>query len=602
MATTSNAEFIVANLEFDDIKSNLKTYLSAQNIFQDYNFDGSNMSVLLDVLAYNTYYNAIHLNAVASEMFLDSAQIRDSVYSHAKQMNYMPTSRRSSVAHVDITVTPSDSPHTITVPRLTEFQTTVGDNVYTFSTNSSLVLNSGSSYTASNVDIYEGEVVNEFYLVANSQNTYYINNQDIDTSSLTVKVRTSNTDTTNTTWTRSNSLFGVTSTSNVFFIQAASNGSYEIVFGNDTFGRKLTDGNIVEASYRASNKDDSDGANSFTATGTVGGYSTVSTALITKATGGGDKQEVDDVKFAAPRALSVQERAVTVTDYETLVKNEFPDITALNVYGGEDADPPEFGKVIMVAKSNVYTTLPQSRKQAMVDFIGPKSSIAVEPRVIDAGTLSIKIDSSIVYNINATDSQANDIKVSVESAINTFSSDNLTDFKKTMRHSKLVEKINESDTAILSNETNATIYKTINPKLNAAYTKTIDFHNPLKQDNPISANTQGSYTGFSTPAVSSETFTFNSTTGASFRDDGTGTLQIVVANSSSLQVLEANAGSVSYGSGNVSITNVTINAITTGTTIKLYARSNTNDITTKNSDIVEIADGDVTVTINGVRE
>ena len=276
MATTSNAEFIVANLEFDTIKSNLKTYLSAQNIFQDYNFDGSNMSVLLDVLAYNTYYNAIHLNSVASEMFLDSAQIRDSIYSHAKQMNYMPTSRRSSVAHINITVTPTDSPHTITVPRLTEFTTTVGDNVYTFSTNSSLVLNSGSSYTASNVDIYEGDVVNEFYLVANSQNTYYIHNQDVDTSSLTIKVRTSNTDTTNTTWTRSNSLFGVTSTSNVFFVQAASNGSYELVFGNDTFGRKLTDGNIVEATYRASNKDDADGANSFSASGTVGGYSTVS--------------------------------------------------------------------------------------------------------------------------------------------------------------------------------------------------------------------------------------------------------------------------------------------------------------------------------------
>ena len=127
---TSNAEFIVANLEFDTIKSNLKTYLAAQSVFQDYNFDGSNMSVLLDVLAYNTYYNAIHLNHVASEMFLDSAQIRDSIYSHAKQMNYMPTSRRSSVAYIDITVTPTDSPHTITVPRLTEFQTTVGDNVY----------------------------------------------------------------------------------------------------------------------------------------------------------------------------------------------------------------------------------------------------------------------------------------------------------------------------------------------------------------------------------------------------------------------------------------------------------------------------------------
>ena len=272
------------------------------------------------------------------------------------------------------------------------------------------------------------------------------------------------------------------------------------------------------------------------------------------------------------------------------------------MYGGEDADPPEFGKVILVAKSNVVTTLPQSRKQAIIDFIGPKSSIAVEPRVVDSGTLSIKIDSSIVYNINATDSQANDIKSSVESTINTFSTDNLTDFMKTLRHSKLVEKINESDTAILSNETKATMYKTINPILNESFTKTVSFHNALKQDNPVSANTQGTYTGVSSPAVSSETFTFNSTTGASFRDDGTGTLQVVVANSSSLQVLEANAGSVGYSSGKVSIQNVTINAITTGTLIKLYATSNTNDITTKWNDVVEIADGDVTVTITGVRE
>ena len=601
MPTASNSEFIVANLEFDTIKSNLKTYLSSQSLFTDANFEGSNMNVLLDVLAYNTYYNAMYLNHVASEMFLDSAQLRDSVYAHAKQMNYLPTSYTSSVAYVDIDITPGDSPHNITIPRLTEFSTTVGDNAYTFSTNSAITVYSNASYVASNVAIYEGTNITEFYNSNATANTFYIHNYDIDTDSLVVKVRTSNTDTTNTEYTRANTLFNVNSTSNVYFLQGASNGSYEIVFGNDTFGRKLTDGNIVEASYRVSSGGDPNGANSFTSAAAIQGYSTVGVTTNVRAAGGSEYQELNDIKFAAPRSLSVQERAVTTNDYKTLVENEFNDITDMVVYGGEEADPPRFGKVLMVAKSSQYDTLPSFRKQEIIDFINPKSPLTVEPEMLDPTFLRIKVDSKVTYNMNETTSLSGDIVSTVEDAITTFNTNNLGKFNKTFRYSKLVEEINDSDDSILGHDTKTQMIKEIFPETNKSYTNTVSFFQELKSDNPVST-AQGGFVAKSNPAIESELFTFNSTAGAQFRDDGTGALQIVVANTTALQILDANVGSVDYATGNVQITNVTINAISHGTGIKLYGQSNTVDVIGKLSDIVEIKTEDVTVTATGVRE
>ena len=404
MPTASNAEFIVANLEFDSIKSNLKAYLSSQSYFNDYNFDGSNMNVMLDVLSYNTYYNNMYLNHVASEMFLDSAQVRDSVYSHAKKLNYLPTSYRSSVAYANVQITPGDSPHSIDIPRLTKFTSTVGDNTYTFSTNSAISVYSNNSYLAANVALYEGEIITEYFETSSTSNTFYISNYDVDTTSISVSVRTSNTNTTNTEWTRANTLFDVGSTSNVFFVQAAANGSYELVFGNDTFGRKLTDGNIVEATYRVSSGAEPDGANAFTSAGAISGYSTVAATVVERASGGQEYQSLDDIKFAAPRALTTQERAVTANDYKTLVQNEFGDITDMNVYGGDEASPPQFGKVVMVASSNTYDTLPSFQKQQIIDFIGPKSPLTIEPIMQDPTFLRIEVDCKVTYNMNETSS------------------------------------------------------------------------------------------------------------------------------------------------------------------------------------------------------
>jgi hypothetical protein len=598
---TSNAEFIVANLEFDSIKSNLKAYLSSQSYFNDYNFDGSNLNVLLDVLSYNTYYNNIYLNHVASEMFLDSAQVRDSVYSHAKKLNYLPTSYRSSVAYANVQITPGDNPHSIDIPRLTKFTTTVGDNTYTFSTNSAISVYSNNSYIAANVALYEGEIVTEFYDSNSTSNTFYINNYDVDTTSITVNIRTSNTNTTNTEWSRANTLYDVGSTSNVFFIQAAANGSYELVFGNGTFGRKLTDGNIVEATYRVASGAEPDGANTFTSAGAISGYSAVAATVVSRAAGGQEYQSLDDIKFAAPRALTTQERAVTANDYKTMVQNEFGDITDMTVYGGDQANPPQFGKVVMVASSNTYDTLPGFQKQQIIDFINPKSPLTIEPVMEDPTFLRIEVDCNVTYNINETTSNDTSMRTIVETAISTFNTNNLGKFNKTFRQSKLIEKINESDTSILSNSVKTRMIKEINPTLNQGFTETVSFLNALRPDNPVTV-AQGASLPYSEPAIESGLFTFNSTTGASFRDDGDGALQIIVANTTALTILNSNVGQVDYATGNVTFSNVTVNAIATGTTIKIFARGDEADIASKLNDLIEIKTDDTTVTVKGIRE
>ena len=288
----ANTEFSVATLEFDTIKSNLQTFMEGQAIFADYNFTGSALRTLLDVLAYNTYYNNVYLIHVATELFLDSAQLRDSVYSIAKTLNYLPRSYRSSVAYINIDVNPTSNPHSITIPRLTAFTSTVGDNTYTFSTNTDITVFANNSYLTSNVAIYEGEIVQEAFLVSNtSPNTqqFIINNFDIDVTSLTCKVRTSNTDSTNSEYTRANSLFGLTATSNVFFVEPSTNGTYKVVFGNGTFGRNLANNNLVELTYRVSSGTDPNGANSFSASSVAGEPATIS--LVSRATNGDGYQE-----------------------------------------------------------------------------------------------------------------------------------------------------------------------------------------------------------------------------------------------------------------------------------------------------------------------
>ena len=601
----ANTEFSVANLEFDTIKSNLQTFMEGQAIFADYNFTGSALSTLLDVLAYNTYYNNVYLNHVATEMFLDSAQLRDSVYSIAKTLNYLPRSYRSSVAYINVDVNPTSNPHSITIPRLTAFTSTVGDNTYTFSTNTDITVFANNSYLASNVAIYEGEIIQEAFLVSNtSPNTqqFIINNFDVDVTSLTCKVRTSNTDSTNSEYTRANSLFGLTATSNVFFVEPSTNGTYKVVFGNGTFGRNLANNNLVELTYRVSSGTDPNGANSFSASSVAGEPATIS--LVSRATNGDEFQELDDIKFAAPRALAVQERAVTKEDYITLAKNEFSDITSMHVYDGADEPTPQFGVVKLAVRSSSFDNLPSVLKTQIVNFLKPKMPIGVRAEVIDPDYINVVIDSTVKFDKNATLKTSGEIQTLVSDAIVTFNSDNLNKFDSTLRKSKLVEKINEADLSIVSNEMTVRVRKSIGPQAGVSFTKTLEFNQPLKADNPVDELTQDAHIGKSTPALSSEVFVYNSIEGASLRDNGAGVLQVVTVSEDDLVILAPDIGTINYETGSVTVSNLVITSFASGATsgnLKVFVRPVDPDVFGARNDLVLIRPQDTTITIRELR-
>ena len=601
----ANTEFSVASLEFDTIKSNLQSFMEGQAVFADSNFAGSSLNVLLDVLAYNTYYNNIYLNHVASEMFLDSAQLRDSVYSIAKTLNYLPRSYRSAVAFINIDVNPSSNPHQITIPRLTEFSSTVGDNTYSFSTNTDIVVYANNGYLAANVAVYEGEVVQEAFLVGNTTpNTqqFYINNFDVDVTSLTCKVRTSNTDSTNSEYTRANSLFGLTATSNVFFVEPSTNGSYKVVFGNGLFGRQLANNNLVELTYRVASGADPNGANSFSATAVAGHSAAIS--LVTRATGGEKYQNLDDIKFSAPRALAVQERAVTKQDYITLTESEFSDVTSMHVYDGADEPTPQFGVVKLAVRSSSFDVLPSTLKTQIINFLKPKMPIAVRAEVIDPDFINIVIDSKVKFDKNDTLKTLGQIQTLVSNTITTFNSDNLDKFDTTFRKSKLIEKINETDDSIVSNEITTRITKSIGPQGGILFTKTLEFNQPLQADNPVDEITQDAHIGKSTPALTSEVFVYNNIEGASLRDNGAGVLQVVTVSDDDLVVLAPDVGTINYTTGSVAIVDLLITSYASGATsgnMKVYVRPVDQDVTGARNDVVRIRVADTTITVNELR-
>ena len=314
----------IAELDFDTIKTNLKDYFGSQSEFTDHNFDGSAISVLLDILAYNTHYNAYYLNMLASESFLDSAQLRDSVVAKASMLGYTPRSVRGSQAYVDITITPGDSPASITVDKDTQFTSTVNGTSYTFATaNSTVITPVGGNYVAENVLLRQGVPLTFKYTVdtANTEQKFLLPNANTDTNTLVVSVQESATDTNTSVYALATDITTVNATSNVYFMNEHSGGQYRVQFGDGTLGRKPITGNIVFLNSLVSEGTDTNGANTFSAASTVGGYSTVSVVTANSAIGGMDKETVESIKFNAPKNYEAQNRAVTTDDYKKLVED-----------------------------------------------------------------------------------------------------------------------------------------------------------------------------------------------------------------------------------------------------------------------------------------
>lgn len=394
MTTTANTYLRVTELDFEDIRTNLKSYLSSQNQFSDYDFEGSAMAVLLDVLAYNTHYNSFYINMLANEMFLDTAQQRDSVASFAKSLGYTPISAVGASANVSLTFTGIDSSTVsqFTIPKNSTFTTTIDDIQYTYVTPEAftVVSSGGASPTyTKNITIKEGTpVTHRFVVDANNPARYIIPNENVDTTSIVVNVQNSSADTTKVEFSRATNVAQVLSTDSVYFLEEASDGKYEIVFGNGSLGKAIVDGNIVIVDYLVCSGEDTNGSSTFSVDSlnvqpASVSYTDVTLTVNSASSGGRPQESIDSIKFNAPRHYETQNRAVNENDYSRIILTENPDLQSVVAFGGEKATPPVYGKVYIAAKPFSENFITTTRKNAIRLSILDRVPLAIDPVIID---------------------------------------------------------------------------------------------------------------------------------------------------------------------------------------------------------------------------
>lgn len=591
----SNTSINLSGLDFDTHKNTLKQYLKTQDRFTDYDFDGSNMSVLLDILSYNTFHNAFYLNMIGNEMFMDTAQLRDSIVSHAKELNYTPRSFKSSEADVNISITTTNtSKRSITIPKGTSFTSSFINKSYTFTTNENIVItdytiNTDGSLTfnGNNITLYEGYFVTDsFTYISNGTTRYIISNKNIDTSSLTVNV-IENTGADITTFSRAQSLFNLDETSTIYFLQGCENDSYEIIFGDNTTGRTPLNNSIITLEYRISNGQLPNGCNVFVPDTTIDGESNIHISVNTAARGGSVSESIDSIKYNAPRHFTTQERAVTTEDYENILKQNFPEINTVSAYGGENLNPPQFGKVFIAVDLTEVDGVPDAKKDDYYRFIKPRSPVSIDPVFVNPEYMYIGINSTVKYNINTTKLTVDDIKTLVTSSIINYAQINLNNFNRVFRYSKATRFIDDAQISIISNETNVRCIKIIVPEVEKYSNYDINFQ--IELDRTLSVS-NGGYT------IQSSRFTYNNQK-VTLQDDGLGTINIVDVATN--QVI-TNIGTVDYTAGLVQISNFKINAFENNG-IKIYAVPKNKDIQTTNNVILNIIEEDVNLTIEPVR-
>ncbi len=588
----------ITELDFETIKSQIQTYLQSQEQFKDYNYAGSNMSVLLDVLAYNTHMNNFYANMALSESFLDSAQLRSSVMSHAKELNYLPGSVTSSRLTATVTLAVGDSPSYVSIPKNTEFSTTVGGETHVFmNTEAGIVYPANGVYSTAGLVLTEGRLVKENFVVTSSDDQrFVISNKDVDVSTVSVYVRDTTSPSSNTSeYSRKSAVFGVAATDKVFFIQPYDDDQYEVTFGKNVFGLQPSAGQVVEVEYFRSQGANTNGISQVSA-GTIGGYAATVT-VTANSSGGSDRENVSSVKYFAPRSIQIQDRAVTTTDYEILLKSNFSEIEAISVYGGEEANPPRYGQVIVAVDVAGADGLSDNDKNRYKAFLASRTPVGIDPTIIAPSFMYVDIVTSVNYDTRTTASSPAAIQSAVRAAIASYSSNSLADFNKTVRRSRIVQAIDDSDPNVISNDTEIRPIIEIQPTLNTAATYDLQFG--MKLQDTLAFQATDSLSKFN-PTVRSTSFTTGGSTGFII-DDGEGNLDIINASGSDFNYVKRNVGTVNYETGQVIIQSLNITEYT-GAAIKVYVRTSAADFAAPKSRIVSIRDSDVTVTINGVTD
>ena len=591
----------VTELDFADIKENLKAFLKQQTEFNDYDFDGSGMSVLLDVLAYNTHYNAMNAHFALNEAFLDSAQIRANVVTRAKLLGYVPRSILSPRATVTITVDVSGEsgtiPTTLTLPRGTKLKTLIGGEEFQYVVldNHTAPLES-NKFIFSNITICEGSFREIKYRVDNDieNQKFQLSDDHADTSTLRVRVQENEESTAFDIYTKFESLSTVNEETKTYYLQQNSNEYFEIYFGDGVTGFKPTNNNIVTLDYVITKGDESNGAGDavnsatgFSAVDNVGGFSTITILTNALSAGGVEEETSESIRFNAPLTFTSQNRAVTADDYAAIIKKSFANIDSISTWGGEDQDPPEYGRAYIAIKPLLSQTLTEDEKSEITGVIlKGKNVVSITPEIVDPNFTNLELDVFFKYNPNLTDRSSTDLQTVVRDTIKDYNFNNLNKFDGVFRHSELLRKIDNSDPSILNSTVRPRMFQNITPVNNALNNFDLVFTSPFFQS--------GDSTSF---VLNSTAFKINSED-CFFGDipiAGSTTRQVIVYKKvagANVTVI-ANAGTLDVPNGKI-----TLNSFQPDTTdvIRLTLTPNSLDLAPKRDQLLTIDDTRVTIT------
>jgi hypothetical protein len=591
----ANTGFLsVSDASFDGIKNNLKTFLESKTEFKDYDFEGSNLNAMLDVLSYNSYINSFYLNMIGSEMFLDTTQLKDSAISHAKELNYFPRSRTSAKALVTFTInTGAETPATVIIPENYMVRAKSDQTYLDFSTDEDIIVyNVDGVYSSGPVYIYEGKIVTEYFTVAVGKK-YILQSENIDTNSLKISVIKSENDSTSSIYSYTDTLLGLNPESEVYFVQGYKENQYEIIFGDGITGKKLTNGNIIVVKYRSTNAEVGNRVSNFSISQRVENRYDVSVSTNSIAVDGSEREDIESIKFYAPRHFTTQNRTVTKDDYINMIRNQFPQIKTVGVYGGEDAVPPQYGKVIITPIP--YGTVPfisTQLKKSIISYLSTKT-LTTEPLVYDPEYMYLKIVTTVSFNPSLTQKTSTQLISDITKTIRNYDTLYLTEFGNDFRKSKLMSMIDSTDQSIVSNDTAIRMVYKITPVKGVSQRYNFSFSNALYR--PV----RYEYKPSEQEVFQSSTFTYlkkNISYTALIVDDGIGNLNLVYTSNGNRIILEKGIGNINYSNGNVRLD---INPYDYSE-LAFFAKPNSSDINVNESKFLRIDYNKIIVLVNPI--
>ena len=594
----------VTELDFFQIKENLKDHLKslqAGGKFTDYDFEGSGMAVLIDLLAYNTHYNALNANMAVNEVFLDSADRRQNIVSHAKLLGYIPRSKTSAFATINITVnSPTGAPSRLTLDRGTEFTTTINDKQYVFTVLETQTISPvGGVYTFSNVKINQGILKSTFYVVDSFDDYQYYEIQDLncDRETITVKVKENLSATLSDVYTLAKDFTKVNAESKAYYIQEAVSERFEIYFGDGITSKKLNAGNVVEIEWLSTAAEEGNGATVFSLNGNIEGNTNVTISTVSKSDSGSDRESNDSIKFNAPLTYIAQNRVVTPDDYRAAILENYSNIESIAVWGGEQNDPPQYGKAYISIKPKDGETLDEVEKQKIKDqILKPRNIVSISPEIIDPEYTYLKLQVFYKYNPALTSRTAGELKQLVTDTIANYNSADLQQFDGVFRNSKLTRLIDACDPSILNSTIRVFMVKRVVPVLNTPRLYTIQFSSPLyftRSNDKVITSTSFTYGGV-TSYIQDRAQTLGSAEPHADKG-GTHTLELYKILNNNKITTVSDIGYIIADQGLVVLERFAPSAIN-GDYITITGIPNSNDIAPKRNQLIKINMDDVTVT------